>query len=253
VADGYEALWSNTTGNYNTATGLRSLYANTTGNNDTAYGVNALNTNTNGSGNTAIGFGALGGNTSGSQNVALGYDAGIAITTGSYNITIFDQGNSSDNNTIRIGTQGTQTSTYIAGIYGATASGGCPVYANSAGQLGVICSSRRYKDDIQSMANTSDVLLSLRPVTFRYKPELDPKGIPQFGLVAEEVDQVDPDLVVRDDQHGIYTVRYEAVNAMLLNEFQKEHRKVETQHTEIQELKQSVAELKAMVEKLAGK
>jgi len=121
---------------------------------------------------------------------------------------------------------------------------------NSAGQLGTTTSSRRFKQDIQPMSDASDVLLALRPVTFRYKPEIDPQGIPQFGLVAEEVEQVDPDLIVRDKDGQPYSVRYEQVNAMLLNEFLKEHRKVEAQNAQIQALTQSVAELKAAVEKL---
>jgi hypothetical protein len=114
------------------------------------------------------------------------------------------------------------------------------VYVTSSGQLGTLTSSARFKQNIRSMGEASDALLSLRPVSFRYKPEIDPKGIPQFGLVAEEVEKVDPDLVARDDKNQIYTVRYEAVNAMLLNEFQKEHRKVEEQNTKLQDLRRNV-------------
>ena len=153
-----------------------------------------------------------------------------------------------DDSFIRIGD--VQSKTFIAGILGATASGGVPVYVNSSGQLGTLTSSRRYKDDIQSMAAASDVLLSLRPVTFRYKPEIDPKGIPQFGLVAEEVDRVKPGLVVRDEQHGIYTVRYEAVNAMLLNEFLKQHHKVEEQSAEILQQHRNSEEQAAEIQQL---
>jgi hypothetical protein len=118
---------------------------------------------------------------------------------------------------------------------------------NEDGQLGTLTSSRKYKQDIRSMDDTSDALLALHPVTFRYNPDIDPAGIPQFGLVAEEVDKVNPDLVVRDEQHGIYTVRYEAVNAMLLNEFLKEHHKVQAQGTEIQGLKARLEKLEQIV------
>ena len=259
TANGAAALFNNTTGNYNTAIGFQALQDNTTGSNNTANGYTALSSSyyaatngsfntaigvytlpgNSGSFNTAIGYSALQNNDTGANNIALGASAGAYIDDGSNNIEIGCVGDA-DNGAIRIGTQGVQNNTFIAGIYGTTAAG-VAVYVNLNGQLGNLTSSRRFKNDIQTMADASDVLLSLRPVTFRYKPEIDPKGTPQFGLVAEEVDKVDPDLVVRDNQHGIYTVRYEAVNAMLLNEFQKEHRKVETQDAEIQDLKQQLA------------
>jgi len=227
------------------------MYNNLTGSNNTAVGDNALSQG--GNYNTAIGGAALFFAT-GYQNIGLGIDGGKAVTTGNDNIEIFDPGLSSDSGVIRIGTQGQQTTTYIAGISGATLSpAGAPVYVNSSGQLGTVNSSARFKEDIRGMADASDVLLALRPVTFRYKPELDPKGTPQFGLVAEEVDKVDPDLVLRDQKNEIYTVRYEAVNAMLLNEFQKEHRKVEEQNTEIETLKQRLGKLeRLMTEKCGG-
>ena len=182
----------------------------------------------------------------------MGNNAGSQVTTGGNNIEIANEGTSSDNGIIRVGYQGTQTATYIAGIYSTTVSG-TAVQVNSLGQLGVASSSRKFKQDIQTMADMSDELLSLRPVTFKYKPEIEPQGLRQFGLIAEEVEQVDPNLVVHDKEHGIYTVRYDAVNAMLLNAFLKEHKTVEVQVSEIQDLKQSVAELKAIVEKLAVK
>jgi septal ring factor EnvC (AmiA/AmiB activator) len=141
--------------------------------------------------------------------------------------------------------EGTQTATFIAGIYGATVAGGTAVYINPSGHLGTVTSSARFKQEIQAMGKSSEVLLSLRPVTFRYKPELDPNGLAQFGLVAEEVANVDADLVVRDKEGKPYSVRYDQVNAMLLNEFLKEHqaflkeqRKVEAQEATIAELKQ---------------
>ena len=286
TAIGDAALYSNTNGYYNTANGYSALLLNTTGNNNLANGAYALYYNTNGSGNTANGYHALfmnaGGsdntangraalynnnsgtqntadgvqalndNTSGTNNVALGYQAGYNIT-GDNNINIGNNGVGGEGNTIRIGTPGTQTFTYIAGISG-TPVGGSPVTVLPSGQIGVAPSSRRFKQDIQSMSEASSVLLALRPVTFKYKPNIDPNGTPQFGLVAEDVAKVDPDLVTRDGKGQIFTVRYEAINAMLLNEFLKEHRKVEEQNrkvdqqtTEIQSLKQRLEALEKII------
>src|SRR5205814_1285299 len=159
-------------------------------------------------------------NTSGQNNVALGSNAAQNLTTGSNNIVVGANvvGNAGDANVIRIGTQGTQTSTFIAGISG-TAVTGSTVVVNSTGKLGVAASSARFKEAIKQMDKQSEAILALKPVTFRYKHELDPEGIPQFGLVAEQVQKVSPDLVARDSEGKVYTVRYEAVNAMLLNEF----------------------------------
>jgi len=206
----------------------------------------------NGLTNTAVGFQALQNCTSGYDNIALGYDAGLNLTTEHNNIDIGNEGVASVNGAIRIGSA-QQTSTFIAGISGVVVAGGAAVYVNANNQLGVRVSSEQFKQDIQNMGDASDSLLALRPVTFRYKPELDPKGTPEFGLVAEEVEKVDPDLVLRDNHDQIYTVRYEAVNAMLLNEFLKEHRKVEAQNARLQSLEQSVGELKAVIEKLTVK
>jgi hypothetical protein len=265
TASGYRALYSNTNGAFNTAYGEDALFSDTSGGQNTAIGYAASYANVNGAYNTAVGEGALQSNddnyntavgadalaqATGYKNIALGEGAGSSVNTGNNNIEIFDEGTSSDDSTIRIGTQGTQTTTYIAGIAGETAASGVPVYITANGQLGTLTSSARFKTNIQSMAGASDELLSLRPVTFRYKPEIDPKGIPQFGLVAKELEKVDPALVARDNQGRIYTVRYEAVNAMLLNEFQKEHRKVESQDTEIQDLKARPEKLEQLV---AGK
>jgi hypothetical protein len=224
AANGINALYSNTTGSFNTANGDEALYANTTGSSNTATGYQAHYGGI-GDGNTANGYQALYGN-NGTGNIAVGLYAGSFNQTGSYNIDIGNIG-SDESNTIRIGESNVQTATFIAGIYGATASGGVAVYVNSDGQLGTLTSSARFKQNIQSMDKASDVLLALRPVTFRYKPEIDPQSLPQFGLVAEEVEKVNPALVVRDADGKVFTVRYEAVNAMLLNEFLKEHRKVE--------------------------
>jgi hypothetical protein len=225
VADGSEALYSNTTGGGNVALGEGALTSNITGNFNTATGAGALFLN-HGANNTANGAEALGLNNSGANNVALGYRAGFNLTTGNNNIDIGNAGVAAEANKIRIGTVGTQTATFIAGISGAGVSGAA-VKINAAGQLGTAPSSRRFKDQIEPMNNASEAILALKPVTFHYKKELDPEGTRQFGLVAEEVAQVNRDLVECDAHGKIYTVRYEAVNAMLLNEFLKEHRKVE--------------------------
>jgi hypothetical protein len=253
VADGYNALYYNTTGTRNTASGSLAAHANVTGTNNTANGFAALYHCIGGSCNTADGYYALF-NTTGSSNTAVGYWAGSGLTTGNFNIDIGNPGVAGESATIRIGTTNVQTAAYMAGISGVTISpSGAAVYVNSAGQLGTVNSSRRFKEAIHDMGDQSDMLLSLRPVAFRYKPDLDPQGTPQFGLIAEEVEKVAPELVLHNAQGQVYSVRYEQVNAMLLNEFLKEHKKVETQSTEIQDLKQSVADLKALVEKLAGK
>ena len=130
-------------------------------------------------------------NTTGNNNIALGFGAGGSLTTGSNNIDIGNLGNREEGNTIRIGTEGTQTATYMAGISGATVAGGIGVIVDSSGHLGTSTSSARYKEAIQPMDNASEAILSLRPVTFRYNKALDPKGIPQFGLVAEDVEKVE--------------------------------------------------------------
>jgi trimeric autotransporter adhesin len=233
TAEGTNALFSNTTGSSNTANGFGALFSNTTASFNTANGFEALKSNTTGVDNTAEGVDALFANTTGRDNVALGFKAGGNLTTGNNNIDIGANvlGTSSDADTIRIG--GTQTDTFIAGIFGATASGGVAVFVNSSGKLGTLTSSARFKQDIHSMDGASEAILALKPVTFRYKQEIDPKGIPQFGLVAEQVEKVNPDLVARDAEGKAYSVRYEAVNAMLLNEFLKEHRKVQEQEATI--------------------
>jgi uncharacterized coiled-coil protein SlyX len=254
TATGDEALASNTTGFGNTATGFECLVANTTGGFNTAIGSDALFSN-NGSFNTAVGNGALSdsssnGNTAvgssslavstGAFNTALGYQAGLNLQTGSGNIDIANKGVVNESNTIRIGNF--QTRTFIAGIRGrATAfANAIPVLIDSAGQLGTASSSRRFKNDIKAMDKASEAILALNPVTFHYKS--DNTNTPQFGLIAEEVAAVNPDLVVRDENGEIYTVRYEAVNAMLLNEFVKEHRTV-------QELKSVAAKQEATIAK----
>ncbi len=247
TATGFDALWHNTTGFYSTAQGAIALYNNTTGSSNTAVGVNALWSNTTGSKNTGIGNNTLYFSTFGESNIALGADAGENLTSGSNNIEIGNLGLAFDANTIRIGTAGTQTATFIAGIRESPIVGGVAVGINVDGQLGVRASSARFKEAIKPMDKASEAILSLKPVTFRYKKDLDPKGIPQFGLVAEQVAKVDPDLVARDAEGKPYTVRYEEVNAMLLNEFLKAHRKVEEQGRKGQEQEATITELKSTV------
>jgi hypothetical protein len=233
TASGYEALLSNSTGYDNVATGFQSLHDNTTGKLNTASGVQALYYNTTGSNNTAMGLQALL-NNNGLNNTALGYQAGLNLTTGGNNIVIGAGvlGTAGDASVTRIG-KTTQKKTFIGGISGKTVASGVGVIINSSGQLGTVQSSARFKEAIKPMDKSSEAILALKPVTFRYKEELDPEKVPQFGLIAEEVEKVNPDLVVRDDEGKVSTVRYEAVNAMLLNEFLKEHRKVEEQELKI--------------------
>jgi trimeric autotransporter adhesin len=253
TANGVEALRSNTFGFSNTATGFEALLKNKTGNDNTATGAFALDNNTTGDRNTANGHLTLVNNTTGRSNIALGFGAGGALTTGSNNIDIGNAGVAAESNTIRIGTKETQTATFIAGISGKTASSGVAVYVNANGRLGTTVSSARFKEQIKPMDKASEAIHALKPVTFRYKQELDPEGIPQFGLVAEEVEKVNADLVARDDQGKVYTVRYEAVNAMLLNEFLKEHRTVQGQQKEIDALKAELKEQKALIQKVSDK
>jgi hypothetical protein len=218
---------------------------NTTGSGNTATGFQALVSTVDGNLNTAVGEQALQNNTSGSDNTALGAGAGNSLTTGSHNIVIGASGVAGESGTIRIGNNIHTTQAFIAGISGVTVPGGVAVIIDATGHLGTNVSSARFKNEIKPMDKASEAILALKPVTFRYKKELDPNGIPQFGLVAEEVAKVNPDLVARDAKGELYTVRYEAVNAMLLNEFLKEH-------ATVQELKKEIASLKAGLQKLSA-
>jgi hypothetical protein len=247
TATGAGALFSNTTGFQNTANGTFALFSNTEGDFNTATGDAALFLNTTGSGNTANGEVALSNNTTGNSNTALGFAAGTGVTTA--------------NNVICIGTLGANVSDscYIGNIFGQEVAifGALPVLVDSDGKLGTVPSSRRFKHDIKPMDKASEALLVLKPVTFHYKS--DTKDTPQFGLIAEEVAEVNPDLVVRDKNGEILSVRYDHVNAMLLNEFLKEHRKVELQDRRAQEqqkeidtLKAEVREQKALIQKVSA-
>jgi hypothetical protein len=252
TANGFQALSSNTTGADSTANGANALQENTTGSNNTAAGFNALRRNTAGEGNTANGFRALVRNTTGNDNIALGNNAGENLTTGSNNIDIGNRGVVGESNTIRIGST-SHTNTYISGINGVTVVGGVGVLIDTDGHLGTTTSSARFKDNIRPMDKASEAILALKPVTFHYKHELDPAGIPQFGLVAEEVEKVNPALVARDDHGKPYTVRYEAVNAMLLNEFLKEHNKVEQLESTVTTLVATVKEQAAQIQRVSDR
>ena len=209
--------------------------------------------NTNGNSNTAIGIEALESNTTG-NNTALGVNAGFNLTTGSNNIDIGALGVAGESGKIRMGKSGTHNATFIAGIYGKTVASGTKVgvMIDSTGKLGTVVSSARFKEAIKPMDKASEAILALKPVTFRYKEELDPDKIPQFGLVAEEVEKVNPDLVARDEDGKVMTVRYEAVNATLLNEFLQEHRNVAQQESTIAELKTTVAQQQKQIEALTA-
>jgi len=235
TATGAGALLNNTTGENNTAIGVFALFDNTTGGFNTATGFGTLSSNTTGDSNTAIGTGALGFNSTGSENVALGEGAGGNVTTAT-NVICIDSDGANVNNSCFIG--------HIRGVTTQNADA-MPVLIDSVGQLGTMSSSKRFKKAIKPMDSASEAVLALKPVSFHYKS--DNTNTPQFGLIAEEVAAVNPDLVVRDQNGEIYSVRYDAVNAMLLNEFLKEYRKVQEQNSKIQQQEATITELKSTV------
>jgi hypothetical protein len=248
TASGVNVLLLNTTGSSNTASGAGALSSNTSGGGNTASGLNALLLNTTGSSNTAIGVQALLRNITGDSNVAIGQNAGANANTGSNNIYLGANvlGVSGEANAMYLGLQGTQTKTFIAGIRGITTvnNDAIPVMIDSAGQIGTISSSIRFKEDIHDMADTSRRLFDLRPVTFRYtKPYGNGSKPIQFGLVAEEVAQVFPELAVHDANGNVETVHYETLSVLLLNEAQRQERQRQEQQAQIDELRQQVADL----------
>jgi hypothetical protein len=252
TATGANALNDNTTGSYNTADGNSALPANTTGSYNTATGSQALHSST-GSYNTASGANALQNSTGGNNNIGIGYQAGVSVAGGSNNIEIGNAGTSADSGAIRIGAAGTQTTAFIAGIYGVTtsASNAVPVLIDSNGNLGTISSSRRYKDDIQDMADASSALMRLRPVTFRYKKPFNDGSKPiQYGLIAEEVAEVYPDLVARTADGQIETVKYQVLDSMLLNELQKQNTTISAQKEQIGAQEQHIRSLEERLAKV---
>lgn len=267
TALGGSTLSYNETGAGNTAVGLAALYLNVEGSDNTAVGYGALNQQTTGFSNTAVGKQALGvsegtigntavgstalANTTGNNNIGLGVSAGVSLTTGNDNIYIGNYGTIEDG-AIRIGWSVYQKRTFIAGISGVGVTG-TPVYVNSDGQLGVVLSSARFKEDIEDMGDASDDLLRLRPVRFRYKRDLEPSGAEQYGLVAEEVARVSPDLVSYDTEGRPETVRYQFVNAMLLNEVQKQARQLDAQALQLAEQRRRMEEQTKQVAALTGR
>jgi hypothetical protein len=234
-------LFSNTEGSGNTANGQGSLNSNTIGLNNTANGAAALGNNATGAHNTATGVSALALNTSGNNNTAVGELAGINVTTAD-NVICIGAG---------VGGENVSNSCYIGQIFGATSSGGTAVFINSSGQLGTATSSRRFKDEIKPMNKASEALFSLKPVTFRYKREIEPAGKSQLGLVAEDVEKVNPNLVVHDKDGKPYSVRYDQVNAMLLNEFLKEHKAFLDEQRTVEKLEAIVSRQQEQIEALA--
>ena len=243
TANGFQALAGNTIGSSNTATGSAALQNNQTGSANTANGEQALFSNIAGADNTANGEQALFSNTTGNFNTAIGFAAGFNQTTGSSNVYIGSN---------MIGTPDESNACYIASIFGQTTASGIPVLINSNNKLGTTTSSKRFKEDIKPMDKASEALFALNPVAFRYKKEVDATATPQLGLVAEDVEKVNPDLVVRDQEGKPYSVRYDQVNAMLLNEFLKEHRKVQKLETNDAEQQREIKALVAMVKEQAA-
>jgi hypothetical protein len=250
TAVGFQSLFHNNVGTLNTAVGQNVLLGNTTGNFNTAVGGEALESNTTGYENTAIGYQALM-NCSGAGNTAVGYLAGQYLTSGQDNIDIGADGELGDAGVIRIG-RSFINATYIAGIFERTNLLGIEVFIDQYGKLGTSTSSARFKDDIKPMDKASETIFALKPVTFHYKKEIDPARRPQFGLVAEEVDKVKSDLVVRDKEGKPYSVRYDQVNAMLLNEFLKEHKAFVEEQRKVQKLEATVAKQRKDFEAAVG-
>ena len=251
TAMGLDSLFSNTSGSYNVSLGFGSLNGNISGSNNTSTGAAALILNNYGSNNTASGYYSLYNNTTGNNNIALGYQAGQNLTTGSSNIDIGNLGIAAESATIRIGTQGTQTKAFMAGVRGVNVTGGSTVLVNASGQLGVASSSRRYKEDIQPMGDLTSRLMDLRPVTFRYKQADEAGNKPiQYGLIAEDVDTVMPELVVRDADGSPETVAYHVLPSLLLNVFQKQHQQLVETKADLTETKAKLTALEADMERM---
>ena len=247
TAYGSYALYENVSSSWNTAVGYAALHNNTAGSN-TAVGASALFQNATGAGNTAVGSWSLFNNVAGSLNVAIGSYAGVHAT-GSNNIYLKNDGVAGESNTIRIGSpagtaySNTHTRAFIAGVFGVTAASGAAVFVNSSGQLGTITSSRRFKEDIRDLGDISRAIFRLRPVAFKYVEAHDPAGTLQYGLIAEEVADVMPELVLRDESGRALTVRYHLLLPLLLNEVQRVRRDLDQQHQEIAKLSEYLREL----------
>jgi Chaperone of endosialidase len=247
TATGSAALPVNTSGSFNTASGALALQFNMTGSSNTGIGYGALDLNSAGQGNTAIGYNALPNNTTGSNNIAIGNTAGINVGSGnSGNIHIGSPGSSADVGAIRIGVS--QTSFFAAGIRSVTtgSNNAIPVVIDSNGQLGTVSSSQRFKEDIQDMGDASNGLMRLRPVTFRYqKPFADGSKPVQYGLIAEEVAEVYPDLVAHSSDGQIETVKYQVLDSMLLNEMQRQQKEIMALEEQNEALQERLSRLEA--------
>lgn len=249
---GFQALNQNTSGYWNTALGDLSLYSETTAQWNVAAGYQSLYNTATGWGNVGIGSFAGENITTGSNNIAIGLNAGYYNSTGNYNIEIGHQGLSTDSGVIRIG-DNNQSSFYAAGINGVTVSGGIPVYINSSGQMGTVSSSIRFKEDVHDMGSISDGLMYLRPVIYRYKqPAPDGSKPIDYGLIAEEVAKIYPDLVVKDTSGQIQTVQYQKLTPMLLNELQKQHQLLQVQQAKIEQLEKKLAALPSLEQRLTA-
>ena len=229
------------TGSYNTGAGYGAL-SEASGGSNSALGTGALGANTSGTGNVGVGVDALSNNTLGNDNTAVGDSAGAGLTVGSGNVYI--------GSLIVPSAEDESDTTRIRNIYSSVATTRA-VYIDGDNKIGTLSSSRRYKDEIKPMDQASETLYSLKPVTFRYKKEVDRSRALSFGLIAEEVAEVDPDLITRDKEGQPQTVRYEAVNAMLLNEFLKEHAKVQQLEASVDALATQIKEQKAKIEKVS--
>ena len=242
TATGNGALFSNTTGTDNVADGVNALYNNTTGSQNMASGAGALNVNSTGLSNTAVGFGALS-LSNGNKNVALGYRAGANLENGNNNIYVGHPGVAVESKTIRLGMA--QTSTFVAGVASTNVSG-ASVVIDANGQLGVQFSSARYKRDVLAMGSKSAGVFQLKPVTFAYRD--DAPGTVQYGLIAEEVAAVYPELVTRTPTGEVQTIRYQALIPMLLNELQRQQHALQQEAAEVAFLRKELAELRSLVE-----
>ncbi len=235
-AFGVEALYNNLTGETNNAFGTGALFANTAGESNNAFGHLALESNVDGVWNNAFGFNALDSNVSGSFNTAIGDSAGLDIT-GDGNVCIGEG---------VFGETGVNDSTYVRNVGSTAQPVGGTVFGvtvdSATGKLGFAPSSRRYKEDIKPMDKASEALFALKPVTFRHKKQIDPKQHLDYGLIAEDVAKVNPELAIRNGKGEIESLNYQAINAMILNEFLKEHQKVAEQQATIAELKSTVAQ-----------
>jgi len=248
TATGNSALNANLTGTFNTAHGAGALFKNTIGSNNTATGLSALANNISGSNNTASGFEALLFNRSGNNNTAVGATAGKNIDMGSNNIDIGNVGMADESNAIRIGAKRIHQNTFIAGIHGTTVAGGIGVIIDGKGHLGTATSSARFKDEIKPMDKASEALFALTPVTFRAKKNTGAASGKYYGLIAEDVAKVDSDLVVYNSEGQPESLRFDSINAMLLNEFLKEHRKVERLEATVAALASQMQRVSARLE-----